>query len=467
MNFRRIILLILLVLSTPSAGVLGQVSRQDLLEEKVLPAVADPSLSSAVTNGAPQVTLTSGKDGSSLVGEIGLSVPGDWIWSLRLQAPVENGQEEVELASLEGLGAGAAATMGLTKVFFQVTDPGAILGICDQFNSTLTPKEPIDIPAGECSLDNLRNHRDQNRQEIANRVERQTNAAFCMELNKIGQSKQFLLQKDTQFQGNPPKGFEDCDSFIAKLRASAGDSDRKLVVKLDEKLGENLVTACQENNQTPTEGFIDTSVRCQLDDLPVSQGGVKWRQRALDAVGISAPKFLSLKVSASNKVFKVAKEETIDNTPTLTEDKISKENYSGTASFGVLYRGFYYGANAIFERLYKGSPVTQICRPIPGKPGEACSNLALQGPTPANQDLFQAELRKFFSPHLGINLKASYERREAIKGYQFLLYFLRNEDKEKGGLNGGLDFGYRSDTNDFTIRAFIGTALKIVPISAF
>jgi hypothetical protein len=39
---------------------------------------------------------------------------------------------------------------------------------------------------------------------------------------------------------------------------------------------------------------------------------------------------------------------------------------------------------------------------------------------------------------------------------------LRSDDK---GLNGGLDFGYRSDNKDFTVRAFIGIALKIVPVS--
>ena len=471
MKIQRTIPIIALSMTLlPCMPSLGQVTRDQVFEGVIAPGISDPSLTSPVTGGQPQVTLTSSKDGSNLVGEVGLKFPGDWIWSLRLQAPVENGQEEVELANLEGLGGGAVATMGFTKVFFQVANPEGILKVCDDFNRTRPARTPINIPEGRCTLTQLQRSQNPEEPVLARRVTRQASVDFCDEINKRGLQGRFLLQKDLDFVGNPPAGFEDCNAFIqrkreeAAVRSPVSESARALVAELDQKIQDSLQAACREHNETLPEGWIDTSVSCALSDLEQRPGGRALREKALKEIGLSSPKFLSIKVSASNKNFKFAKDVTVDGVPTIEEAKESKDSYSGTASFGVLNRGFYYGANAIFERLYKGAPVSQICRPIPNRPGDTCSNLALKGPQRADQDIYQVELRRFFSDHLGINAKVSYEAQEKVEGYQLLVYLLKSDDK---GLNGGLDFGYRSDTNDFTVRAFIGMSLKIVPASAF
>jgi hypothetical protein len=462
MSIQRIILAAALSAAfMPCIPALGQMSREDVSEE-ISTAISDPSLSSPVTAGRPQVTLTSNKENSNLVGEFGIKLPGEWTWSLRLQAPVESGQEEVELATLEGLGSGAVATMGFTKVFFQVANPDGIFKICDQLNSTLSPREPINIDNKECTIKELSAPRDTAGQQIVRQVTRQVSLAFCDEINRNGQHDNFLLQEGVDFTGAPPNGFEDCETFLAEKRKSKDDADRQLIAELDKKIEENLLPACREYNKALPSGWIDVGVNCQLSDLKKRPDGDALKEKALKEIGLTSPKFLSIKVSASNKTFKFAKDVMVDGVPTIEEAKESKDSYSGTASFGVLHRGFYYGANAIFERIYKGAPASQICRPLPNRPGDICSNLALKGPQRTDQDIFQVELRRFFSDHLGINAKVSYEAQEKVEGYQLLIYLLQSKDK---GLNGGLDFGYRSDNKDFTVRAFIGMALKIVPDS--
>jgi hypothetical protein len=86
--------------------------------------------------------------------------------------------------------------------------------------------------------------------------------------------------------------------------------------------------------------------------------------------------------------------------------------------------------------------------------------LAIGEPKKSTKILFQLELRKYFGASIALNPKLGYIPKDDIYVLEVPIYFLQNSE---GGLSGGVSAGWDSKSEKFTVSAFIGETLGIIP----
>jgi len=135
-------------------------------------------------------------------------------------------------------------------------------------------------------------------------------------------------------------------------------------------------------------------------------------------------------------------------------------------SFGVaggwlpLKKGYYFfGLTYRYEESYKAQPEQEICTPFGDAGALQCRKIAVGAPEKTEKQLGQFELRKYFlKGDLAINPKFTRDFENDVTGIELPVYFLKDA---LGALNGGIAIGWRSDTRDYTVSAFVGSLKKI------
>jgi hypothetical protein len=401
----------------------------DIVKSRAEAATVDPSLTSDVTSGKPQVTLLSDSNNTIASGEIGVNWSDVTRLILRMEAPLQKGAEETSFADLDGLRGGTTASFGLTRYFLRVGNIDNIQGVCVDYNRHVRRTVvPIDILAGDCKLETLED-RDENLASAARQGIGSALAAVCAEYNGMGL-----------------KRLRSCS--LEELH-TAGDPWGK---KADEATKKALDAACKSYNAVADEISIDAG-DCDYETL-VAKGG-SWGDAAIAAVGLKPTIIFSLKGSVQNSRF------TFAEPPALKRETISRNSAALRVGLGALMRPRVFGgASYRMQHQYEGANATQLCTPLPDTTSFTCSNIALKRPTSDNHHLLQGELRLFPADWLGLNPKYTHDFTSGVNGYQLLAYFLTSK---AAGLNGGIDLGFRDDTNKMGLRVFIGATFGVVP----
>jgi hypothetical protein len=152
----------------------------------------------------------------------------------------------------------------------------------------------------------------------------------------------------------------------------------------------------------------------------------------------------------------------------LSETNVSRQVWSGGLSLGFLRKRekpesgkaeIGYAALLQFRResvyLHDPQEEVSVCVPVV-TPAERCKQGFLSGPQAVDRSIVAAELR-FVHWDFGFNPKASYELEDDVLGIELPIYLAQ----ANGTLNGGVKFGWRDDTDDFTAAVFIGVPLKL------
>jgi hypothetical protein len=494
----------------------AQETRQEVFGTQIAPALRDPSLTSV--NTSPLVSLSTSKGDGTLAAEIVTELNQDWLLSLKAEAPLGKGAEEVELANLAGLNTGSTATLGITRIVWDVR-PDGLKAFCMEQNKKLLPVRPLrlTISGDECSLETLaargKNDRGEEWRVVGERAqaqalansppvpEKQALAAVCEEYNRSipeadrcnvrglkdrsedwgGQGDIALAEAldetcvEANRLGQTPRLIPQAESAnVQSVLRAQGEQPCSMDAlplfwqeKARQKQDKKLEEVCQQHNESLAEGWIHLS---GTDESECTYLGLRAKglgDQALTAIEFGLPKIFSLRVSTGRQSFKIVNPETLVSVDTVKDHTESRDSFSGTLTLGILSRkGTYWGLNAVAKRDYEGSPSNEVCLPIPNTAATQCRQMVLKGPEESESEVYQAELRRFFSlggsetANLGINPRISYDRDKDAEEYQVLLYFLGNET----GLNGGLDLGYRTDTDDFAVRAFVGKAFRLISL---
>lgn len=137
--------------------------------------------------------------------------------------------------------------------------------------------------------------------------------------------------------------------------------------------------------------------------------------------------------------------------------------WSVSAHYGQVRRnGWVWKGKMRYERSFKETPSAIRCPGGDSIESIDCLSGAAGAPTRKNAVIASLEVKKFLSIFGGrsqaIALTTSYDFQDNIVGFDLPIYLLPDS---KGNLNGGVRFGWRSDTKDPIIGIFVGAPISI------
>jgi hypothetical protein len=145
----------------------------------------------------------------------------------------------------------------------------------------------------------------------------------------------------------------------------------------------------------------------------------------------------------------------------LTPGREQHTSWSVDGSAGVLFgSGWLVAGGLAREVAFQGGGSVQICQPLGSTSALRCGQKTV-GPPGAVERTNQvsAELRKYFGPNFAMSPRIVYDKKKNAVAVNAPLYFVKSVD---GGLDGGVTFGWRSDTRAFTVTAFVGAVLGLI-----
>jgi len=429
-------------------------------------ALTDPSLTALAQSEDPQVTLEASKDGSVAAGRIGFSLK-QWTTSLVLKAPVSSGQTEADLANLDGLSAGATASISATREF-RVDSEGkgasiysGLTGVCERYNKKLLGEieesrpnwSRIDIKKGECTVKTLlgcgSRWASQARMLAENAL-----AETCLEFNlSTPNRKQHLsiLQfeaVDLQATAGHPTGQNNRGCTQQQIQ-SLGTEWNNLFI---EKLKSKLKPVCEAYNSPPVDQLTTlTTGECSYSAL--KEKGPRWQLRALRA-SKQKPWFLTFDISASQTDFKF-----IEPTGEFEEQTTTKYNKGLSAALGTFRSGIFYSLSYRHETVFKAAKKVELCQPIPGTGAFSCSETALAGPTEVNRKILGFDVKSYIFPMIAGNLRILYDFEKQFWNPHLFFFFIPSKGS---GLNLGVDLAFSTlEDEHFTARLFLGASFKL------
>jgi len=192
---------------------------------------------------------------------------------------------------------------------------------------------------------------------------------------------------------------------------------------------------------------------CSLTAMPI---GSVWRTRYRSLLREWPPPILL----SAHAVVGQESFDFVDPT-TLEQASASEINHALVASAGVLLEPIgYVGVNYRFERSHTASPETTLCIPLGGTGAMTCNDVHLGAPTETTHNRIQFELRKFATSWLAVNPKFTYDANDSVAAVEAPIYFLTDKDR---GFTGGVNVGWRSDTDEVTATLFVGAAFTLFP----
>jgi hypothetical protein len=110
-------------------------------------------------------------------------------------------------------------------------------------------------------------------------------------------------------------------------------------------------------------------------------------------------------------------------------------------------------------RFEAASGPTELCQPLDGTAALTCDTAILGAPSRRTLNLLDVEWRRFFPRgNIAINPSIAHDFSEEVTAIDVPFYFL---SLSTGGLAGGARASWRSDTKEFAVGVFVGTALGL------
>jgi hypothetical protein len=168
------------------------------------------------------------------------------------------------------------------------------------------------------------------------------------------------------------------------------------------------------------------------------------------------PVFLTARAKVGQQEFHFVDEETLES------DDQTHAGHEFTASVGAYMRGkFYIATSYRGGREFTAKRKANICSPFEETDSLECRDVVLGAPTERATEKFDIEIRRLFGT-LGFQARLSRDLRENITFVEVPVYFLQKLGLSDMELNGGVAVKWQSDTDDFSISAFIGPSLSTV-----
>ncbi len=145
----------------------------------------------------------------------------------------------------------------------------------------------------------------------------------------------------------------------------------------------------------------------------------------------------------------------------FVKDSVSRTGFEGNAFVGLISkRGDWSArASAKYVRSYEAASDIQLCRPTSNGQQE-CIDGASGLPARSSQKIVEVEARRIFGPapsqggtRFAIAPKATIDVDSGEYAIEVPVFLTPDKDNR---LDGGIRFGYRSDTDDFGIGLFVG-----------
>jgi len=189
-------------------------------------------------------------------------------------------------------------------------------------------------------------------------------------------------------------------------------------------------------------------------DLSTDDLSPRARRNFLRGIGATGGSFFF----SSEATYAVPKTFSFVIPQTLARRQEQHEGYSGTVSTGwlpVVSPLPYVGLSFTYEDSFESQGKQQICEPFGPVGSLRCQNLTLGAPKQVQKQLLQLETRRYFPRALSaIGLRITQDFKNDVTGVELPVWVIRDRS---GMLNGGVAVGWRSDSEEWTFSAFVGS----------
>ena len=434
-------------------------------------AVPDPSLQSSIGDGKPALVLSAASAEKKVDAQVGFAA-GPTQMTLKLSAPLDSGATTATLATLDGLTNQSTADLGLTWVKWNPSiSPQTFEDLCNAFKRTLTPEvmEKYAPPGFTVTPVVIRD-----RQAFADSIAFAASGSAFADLAKLLRAalkeadlkKYFADKHNLDNSANWKKVLDALNSSLDSATLFAESSafpDEASVANLRVRLRSASLTPQRTRvlNRLLFDALFPATVLRRGPDDPSTCSELKLPPSSALYQLIRTkegpmPLFFAAHAKGGRQSFKYFDEKALSTNTTL------KNSYSLSATAGLLtHSDLYLGMSATYQNTFKAGDAVQICAPVGASANQECTALQRNAPAEKLQTILQLEGRVFLvGGHFAINPLLSYECHAATKGVEVRFLFLQDKD---GGLTGGLSTGWRSDTRQYSVIAFVGEKLNLVP----
>jgi hypothetical protein len=367
--------------------------------------LVDPTGSSGTSAGAPAdlwstLLLEASTESKKAKARVGWS-SSDWLGEASVTTPIDEGDEEAELANLDGLAGGSTLELGVGYVLWNPhADAIAQTKACAGYAVATYECDPKKLP-----------------KEIAERITK-AQAEVC---------KQHGVATCTR-DGLP--------NDAAKL---AFDEATAAVCRSDR--------ADLEVN--PKQAL--TRMKCTSVEL-ADKEHPEFRRQFDAATNYGSATLFGARAKIGRQSFKFA------DPMTYAKQTADETTFALSASLGRIVEDVVYVALSYeFQSTLKEGTSAERCRPLDMSGNLECLTLALGAPTRSRSHLVRGELRRFISDKAAVVFRAAYDFSDKVLGFEVPIYFLQRKDE---GLAGGVTFGFRNDQDSPSVMLFISETLQ-------
>jgi len=200
---------------------------------------------------------------------------------------------------------------------------------------------------------------------------------------------------------------------------------------------------------------IKRATRARVRDGSLTEADGRRILRALDDIAIAPLFYFGAGGDLSPETFSFV------SADTLAPGRETHTSWSAHASGGVLFgSGWLVAGRFTREVAFHGGSASQICQPLGSTGALSCAQKTIGAPGAAQStNQIGAEVRKQFGAGFAVSPRFTYDKHKNAVAVAAPIYFIRSPD---GGLDGGVTFGWRSDTRAFTVSAFVGAVLGLI-----
>lgn len=382
------------------------------IEEVVLPLVYDPSSESPLQlKDRVNLNLVGTREKTSVSASAGFLFR-DFLFDVTGSGPIDEKAEEVELANLDGLASGFKYSTGVTYISYRVR-PWKVAAVKDICLAYAVKRFGGVVPEG-----------------------------FC---NSV---------KDTTFIEAAGVSTAEAVNYQHLFQLTSSIANKEQRLEEQKSICTRYASARFSGANAPSEFCVNPTIELFQPSPGVSEEqATEFRHKVDAAIDRGNAWFFGLKYEGNRQKFTFAEGASLEDT-----DEV-KNGRALVASIGFLSSTDHFiSVSYRNETAYSGAAKTEICSPLGSEEILQCRSIALESPSQKRNNLGIFEYRRFFGKSLAINPRFSYLTDDNILGIEIPVYFLHGKD---GGLMGGFKAGWRSDNDEITVGAFIGTSLKL------
>lgn len=210
----------------------------------------------------------------------------------------------------------------------------------------------------------------------------------------------------------------------------------------------------------PDMAVLAAKPKLRRSDARTAARWVESYDRAYDAAMRALqgrhPIYLNVNASASRNDFAFV------DSSTLRGRSQSRTDRTFGASIGTMMKGKYYAELSYSDSSeFSAGRTATLCDPFGNTGVVECRKLVVEPPQEGDSANATFELRRLFRTSLGFAARVSRDFEANVTEVDVPIYFLQKMGDSMMELNGGIGVSWRSDTEDYSVRVFVGPALRL------